>query len=360
MLTRSAQVARLFRAFVRWAFPERSLPAVLPSVILRQGPEERMLSACLPEVTLAYHEEDRWPSGDRIVRLHTFHRITARHGLSEEPTLPHSEVLALRDEQQRVPQEGTGLAASDRLSLRSSGSGTWVTARPGFLGALRDAAACTAREAGSYALDHILLRGSVGQIVATDGVQLLSQSGFCFPWTEDLLVSRCGLALAARLLLDRPVTMRRTREHVVLRAGSWEVALRADSSRRFPSVERLLQRPLAATRWRLAPVAASLLARALRAPGSGSRTRLVILDLARPATVWMQRPGGQWYLWVAHRSRVTGTYSCLTTGADYLTRALNLGFRAFQFTTSAQPIWACDRSRTLIWMPCTLDRGRTI
>ena len=61
---------------------------------------------------------------------------------------------------------------------------------PALRQALHHAMMTTEREAIRYAVDHIQLRGETGEIVATDGRQLLVQSGFEFPWQENLLVPR--------------------------------------------------------------------------------------------------------------------------------------------------------------------------
>lgn len=231
----------------------------------------------------------------------------------------------------------------------------WVAQPRALLGAFRDAAASAALEAGSTALDRVLWRGGAGQLVATDGVQLLAQSGFRCPWTEDLLVARSGLALAGKLLVEHPVQLSRARGHVVLRAGPWEVALRSDRPDRFPSMGALLQRPVEETRWRLAPVAAARLARVLARDGSRLVSTVVVLDLGRPASVWVQRPNGTWRRWLAHPTRVWGSSLVVTVQHTYLSRALALGFRDFRFTGATQPVWARDRSRMFLWMPCTWD-----
>jgi hypothetical protein len=41
-----------------------------------------------------------------------------------------------------------------------------------------------------YAVNHVQLDGKQGRIVATDGRQVLVQSGFKFPWDEQVLIPR--------------------------------------------------------------------------------------------------------------------------------------------------------------------------
>jgi tetratricopeptide (TPR) repeat protein len=54
--------------------------------------------------------------------------------------------------------------------------------------ALADASQITDPESSRYALGCIQLQGTSGKMAATDGRQILLQSGFTFPWQEDLLL----------------------------------------------------------------------------------------------------------------------------------------------------------------------------
>src|SRR5262249_61690775 len=59
---------------------------------------------------------------------------------------------------------------------------------PGFLAALAEAARTASKDASRFALSHVQLRGKRGQLVGTDGRQLLVQGGFGLPWPEDVLI----------------------------------------------------------------------------------------------------------------------------------------------------------------------------
>src|SRR5262249_50793002 len=76
---------------------------------------------------------------------------------------------------------------------------------PEFLTA-RDAAARSAsRDAGRYACNHVLLRGRDSSVIATDGRQLLIQTGFSLPWGEDRLVPALPAFGRCELPRDQPV-----------------------------------------------------------------------------------------------------------------------------------------------------------
>src|SRR5262249_49847553 len=118
---------------------------------------------------------------------------------------------------------------------------------PEFLQALADASETAAREHTRYALERVLLRGKTGQIVATDGKHLLRQSGFRFPWQDDVLVPRLTVWGCPELAHEGPVIIGRTDTHVFVRARLWTFALMVDTTGRFPAFENVLPRSTSLT-----------------------------------------------------------------------------------------------------------------
>src|SRR5439155_4658988 len=108
--------------------------------------------------------------------------------------------------------------------------------------ALAEASRTAAREARRYALDKVLLRGRTGEVVASDGGQLLVQRGFTLPWPEDALVPRVTALEGPELGGVTPVGLGRTDGHVVLAAGPWTFALPMDRQGRFPPFEEIVPR----------------------------------------------------------------------------------------------------------------------
>ncbi|MEJ7636826.1 MAG: hypothetical protein WKF75_02255 [Singulisphaera sp.] len=92
-------------------------------------------------------------------------------------------------------------------------------------------------------MNCLLLRGSTGELVATDGRQLLTRGGFPFPWADDVLVRRSPVFAARGLPRDRPVSAGRTPTHVVLKTGPWTLAFEAVTGARFPDVGRVIPDP---------------------------------------------------------------------------------------------------------------------
>ena len=92
---------------------------------------------------------------------------------------------------------------------------------PELLRALHDAGETTSPDSTRFSLGHLQLRGTSGTIAATDGRQLLVQSGFRFPWKEDVLIPRAKVFGSAELPQDQPVTIGKADDWVVVRVGPW-------------------------------------------------------------------------------------------------------------------------------------------
>lgn len=112
-----------------------------------------------------------------------------------------------------------------------------------LLPALADAAQTAAREGTRFALSRVLIRGKAGQVVGTDGKQLLVQGGFVFPWAEDVLVPRVPAFGSRELSGEESIEVGRTASHVAVRTGPWTLLLAIDQTSRYPDVNQVsLQR----------------------------------------------------------------------------------------------------------------------
>ena len=74
----------------------------------------------------------------------------------------------------------------------------------GILKALDDACQTASKDNVRFALQKLQLRGGTGDIVATDGHQLLVQGGFALPWRMDVLVPAVNVFAYAVLPQDVP------------------------------------------------------------------------------------------------------------------------------------------------------------
>src|SRR5436190_1956812 len=94
----------------------------------------------------------------------------------------------------------------------------------GFLRAMHDAAQTAADSPTRLTLDRIMLRGRTGEVIATDGRQLLIQRGFRLPWKEDRLIPGCDVWGCRELPQEEPL-VGCTDKQVFVRVGPWTFAL---------------------------------------------------------------------------------------------------------------------------------------
>lgn len=163
--------------------------------------------------------------------------------------------------------------------------------------ALADGSACAATESLRYSIEKLQLRGKSGEIVATDGRQLLIQSGFRFPWKDDVLIPNTTLFASRDLAIDSAVRVGRTATHVTFKIGAWTLHFPVDTESRYPQVESCIPNLAGAcTRCRLDPADATFLGKTLpRLPGGDSgpspRTAAVHHDVAAVHVENASRPG---------------------------------------------------------------------
>ncbi|WP_145054884.1 hypothetical protein [Lignipirellula cremea] len=223
--------------------------------------------------------------------------------------------------------------------------------QPPLLHALRDAVETTAAEGTRYALHHLRLRGD-GQIAASDGRQLLVQSGFTFPWDGELLIPANRLLAGSDLSGGEAIEVGCTEDWVTLRAGAWTVWLKIEKEARFPQVDDLLPTAnVAGSTLHWSDVDAAFLANAMqRLPSNDEFNRPVTVDLngavsvraigsneAKPTEV------------VLTSSRRDGDAIRISTNREYLGRAARLGFRSVHLTGQESPAFCREPARTYLW-----------
>jgi hypothetical protein len=356
MLTFPRSLARSCRAVFRALLPARACRAAPPAVRLLAGPAGLRLRLATPEAAAEYHRPGPAAEADLAVPLQLLADCEGSDGgpVTVRP-LPGGRVEA-RWEQAGVPHArdyDPGKAAPPPFPEWPEGA---TANGPELLAALdqamRTADSCT----GRYALSRVLLRGGKGEVVATDGRQLLIQGGFTFPFADEVLVPRVNL-FGARTLPAGEVLVARSADHVLLRVGGWTVALAIAKGSRFPNVDAVVPSPSGnSTHWRLAPGEAKALAQALpKLPGADEELAPVTVDLGRPAAVRARAVGpGRPTEILLPASAVEGKAVKFVTDRQYLARALKLGFDSFQVLGPGRPVACRDGRRTYLWM--TLDQ----
>src|SRR5262245_23404249 len=231
----------------------------------------------------------------------------------------------------------------------------------GFLIALAEAARTASREAGAAALRRpgrgllrrVLLRGSDGCVVASDGRQLLLQAGFRFPCKDDVLVPALP-AFAGRELSGRSdARLGRRGKRLLLQAGPWLLQVPAEGARGYPDVSRVIPPAQGeATRLQLdAEDVSSLLEELPGLPGHDEEHAPVTLALGATAIVRGHAGNGPVQEVRLTRSRTIGPAVQVAMGRRYLLRALRLGFQELLVVSPDRPIACQDDRRTYLWMP---------
>jgi hypothetical protein len=105
---------------------------------------------------------------------------------------------------------------------------------PILLQALDDASRVTDQHSTRYALG--CLHFQLGRVSATDGRQLLVQTGFDFGFQEELLAHSSDVFGCSELPQDQPVMIGKTDTHLVVRVGPWSLYAEIQKEARFPRV----------------------------------------------------------------------------------------------------------------------------
>lgn len=224
---------------------------------------------------------------------------------------------------------------------------------PEFLQALDDAMQTASRESFRYATHRVQLRGSTGQLIATDGKQLLIQSQFKFPFKEDLMVSRI-MAFGSNVLPPgKPVMIGRTGKFLTIQVGFWTFHLAIDGQARFPRTEEVIPKAKPVTVFQVAAAEREFLLQVLpKLPGEKDENAPVTLALNGHAVVRAKADGqSRTTELVLEKSQISGKATRFATSRAYLIRALELGFREMAVVSPDTPILCRDESRLYLWMP---------
>lgn len=220
----------------------------------------------------------------------------------------------------------------------------------GFLRALKDACETASKDSVRFATNHLLLKGRKGQVVATDGKQLLVQSGFSFPWEGELLVPALPAFGSRELSGLGPVSVGQTDGFVTLVAGPWAIHLAVNKDGRYPGVEGIIPSARKATSvLHIDPADAEFLLLTLPSlPGAEDDTSVTV---ACDGTVLLRArdSDGKAAEVSLARSRVEGKALSFATPRDPLARALRLGFRTVHLTAPDHPALCQDDRRQYVW-----------
>ena len=223
---------------------------------------------------------------------------------------------------------------------------------PGLLKALVEAWETTDSTAIRYAVDCLQLRGAAGALAATDGRQLLVQTGYHFPWQENLLVPGNKVFASPEFAGDSPVLVGKTGDWIAFRVGPWTIWLGINKDGRFPDVDRHIPCPATAkARCLFSQGDAEFLDETLpRLPSNDDCYWPVTLDLNGQVAIRAKasdstRPTEV----VLCGSSFSGEPVRLNTNRQYLQRAIRMGFRELLVYGDQTPVACLDDRRQYVW-----------
>lgn len=205
-----------------------------------------------------------------------------------------------------------------------------------------------------YALTCMQISGSRGEIAATDGHQALIQSGFTFPWPDDLLLPRAKFLGSAELPKDQPVQIGKSGDYVVFGLGPWMFYLAVNKEGRFPKILDCV--PAAASAkavLRFSADDSKFIAENLpKLPGSESQNSPVTLDLNGHVAVRSKADKEkQPTELVLTNSCCSGKPLCIGIDRRFLARALRFGLTDLCICGESSVMLGHDEHCRYVWMP---------
>jgi hypothetical protein len=350
-------LARRFRAVLRKSFPNGH--RLFAPLIVQSDNDGLRIRAADTEVAVEYHQVGKLTND--CVRLPADALADFEGGKEETVTL---ETIGPQGMQAHWTEGSVPQLRAYTINDKNEALAfpalpeRWYRQERSLLEALREATTSTAKEGTRYALQRVQLRGAKGEIVATDGHQLLIQRGFSFPWTEDVLVPALRSFGIKEIAEEPSVSVGKTETHVGVRIGPWTFLLTVDGKSRFPRVEDVIPRSTGTiTTIRLDAQDASFLTRSLpRLPGGEENNSPLTLDLNGHVAVRARGEDPERVTeLILSRSAVGGPPLRLVTNRAYLARAAALGFEQIDVLKPEAPLVCRDEKRTYVWMP--LDKA---
>jgi hypothetical protein len=322
-----------------------------PAVELLAGAAGLRLRCQTPEVAAEYHLPGGHPDASLVLPLAA---LADCEGRDDSPVTlrPSGKAVEARWESAGVPHLREYATADQKRADWPEPPARFTANPASLLAALAEAVRTASKEPARFALHRLLLRGRAGELVASDGKQVLVQGGFRFPFGEDLLVPRAAVFLAQELVGADGAGVGRTDTHVAVRAGPWTVWLAIDTGGRFPDVTGVVPPASAATRWLWSAADRAALPRLLAGlPAAGEMNSPVTVDLNGHAAVRARAEGQPRSTeLVLAGSRVEGKAVRACTDRTYLARAAALGFEAVGVAGPDRPLACRDATRTYAWM----------
>lgn len=228
-----------------------------------------------------------------------------------------------------------------------------------LLKALQHAVEVANNSSARYALDHLRLRGSEGSIAATDGRQLLVQTGFEFYWEEDVLLPPMYAFGHRELQGHNTISIGKQGDWVTLLIGPWAFGLKHNNEGRFPKIEDNLRQPeTALASLTIAEPDAKFLVDILPRLPSPDPSHAITLEL-NGSIALRTRPAGTGIPTevVLRQSNWTGSDVRINSDRRFLANALRFGMRELNIFQPDMPLLCRDLRRSYVWMPLAADQA---
>jgi hypothetical protein len=214
----------------------------------------------------------------------------------------------------------------------------------GLLAALDECGRTTSAQASRFALARVQLRGKEGEIVGTDGRQLLVWNGFELPFAESLLIPAVPVFGSREFASESEVRIGRAGPQVVVEAGNWTVFLTIAEESRYPDVTGLLARTTSKSRLSLSARDADAVLQTIRRghDRSDKMPSVTVRLSSKPQIVVGGSP-----LALA-QSEFSGSAATVSILAHHLSRALRLGLRTLGVEAQQCTVLFADERRSYL------------
>ena len=336
MISITRSLARQLRAVFRRAGLKPQGDNYGPRAVFQTGPDGLRVWSMNVDAAIQYHEPGQFETAEFHLPLELLDACQGKQqdAVTLEARPKQKAVAAWND--RGIPQvvEYDAQPAKKGFTLPALPESMSIS-DPAIWPALHETCQVVDHESTRYALGCVQLRGKAGQMVASDGRQILIQGGFQFGFEEDLLVPEVGVMGCPELATTQPISIGRTEKWLTLVLGNWSVWLRLDTDGRFPKLDNVYgQASDYKSRLHLSATDAEFLANALpRLPKESDAFNAVTLDLNGQAIIRAHADQGTPPTEVVlSAATLTGDPVVFNTDRKYLARGSNWDSRTFTST----------------------------
>ena len=351
-ITRS--LARQLKTIFRRAITESGRGTVHQPVLLHAGPEGLRIRIASGEVAVEYHDPQPRESDAAYIPFDVLKDCEAKSNDAVQIELAAGDQVMATWNDGHVPN----MKQYD-ISSREHFFPDWPEAftenPPELADALHAAMETASHESSRYSLHCIQLRGA-GSIVATDGRQMLLQSGFEFSWDEDLLIPSRLVLGSNELPRNANVQVGRSDDWLCFRLGCWSFLFAVNKEGRFPPVETYARDASgAAASIQIESHDAEFLVKSIKQlPGGKDMYCPVTVDANGSIVIRSKSDDAPHPVEILlSNSTRSGQPERINTDRKLLRRALDLGFREIHVFAPDQPLLCVDDRRKYLWAVLT-------